>query len=73
MGMASMGKAYVTERTREVTRLGREMFGGNGIISDNYVMKALVDNEALYTFEGTYEVNTLVAGRELTGFAAFKK
>lgn len=72
IGMVSLGKAFVTERTREVARLGREMFGGDGIIFDNYVMKALADTEALYTYEGTYDINSLVAGRELTGIAAFK-
>lgn len=72
IGMVSLGKAYATERTREIARLGREMFGGNGIIFDNYVMKAMADTEALYTYEGTYDINALVAGRELTGISAFK-
>jgi acyl-CoA oxidase len=36
-------------------------------------MKALADMEAIYTYEGTYEINTLIAGRELTGIASFKK
>ena len=40
---------------------------------ENYVMRALTDMEAVYTYEGTYEVNALVAGRELTGLAAFIK
>lgn len=48
------------------------MLGGNGIIYDNYVIKALADIEAIYTYEGTYDINALVAGRELTGIAAFK-
>jgi len=67
-----MGKAWVTERTREITRLGREMLGGNGIIADNYVMKALVDAEVTFTYEGTYDINCLIAGRELTGISSFK-
>ena len=67
-----MAKAWVTERTREVTRLGREMLGGNGIIIDNYAMKALADAEITYTYEGTYDINCLIAGRELTGISAFK-
>ena len=28
--------------------------------------------EAIYTYEGTYEINVLVAGRDLTGMSAFK-
>ena len=46
--------------------------GGNGIILENYVMKAFIDMEGVYTYEGTYDINTMVAGRELTGIAAFK-
>lgn len=46
--------------------------GGNGILHDRYIMKGLCDIEALYTLEGTYEINTLIAGREITGMAAFK-
>lgn len=72
LGQVALAKAFCTERAREVARLGREMLGGNGIIFDNYVMKAFADIEALYTYEGTYDINSLVGGRELTGVAAFK-
>ncbi|CAD8062535.1 unnamed protein product [Paramecium primaurelia] len=72
IGMISSVKAWVTDKTREVARLGREMLGGDGIISDNYVIKALTDAEVLYTYEGTYDINSLVAGREITGIGAFK-
>lgn len=70
--MISAVKAYTTSTAREVARLGREMLGGNGIISDHYCMKAVGDAEVMYTYEGTYDINSLVAGRELTGIAAFK-
>jgi len=50
MGQIALTKAWVTERGREVVRLGREMLGGNGIIFDNYNMKALGDMEAIYTY-----------------------
>jgi acyl-CoA oxidase len=46
--------------------------GGNGITHDRYIMKAITDIEALYTLEGTYDINTLIAGREITGMPAFK-
>jgi alkylation response protein AidB-like acyl-CoA dehydrogenase len=62
-----------TLMTREVCLLAREVCGGNGIILDNHVMKQLMDNEGIVTGEGTYEVNALVSGRELTGgLSAFK-
>jgi len=69
---AAMAKAWSTRMCREVAQLGREMMGGNGIISDNYAMKAVCDIEAIYTYEGTYDINSLVCGRELTGIPAFK-
>ena len=34
-------------------------------------MQALVDMEVLYTYEGTYDINSLVAGSEITGLKAF--
>ena len=46
--------------------------GGNGILLENQAMKALCDAEAVITYEGSYEINTLVAGREMTGISAFK-
>ena len=72
IGMVGMAKAWCSKTGREVAALGREVLGGNGIIFDNYVMKGFCDMEAIHTYEGTYDINTLVAGRELTGKAAFK-
>lgn len=57
---------------REVVALGRELLGGNGIVSDFLCAKTFCDMEAYYTYEGTYEVNALVVGREATQIAAFK-
>ena len=67
MGQAARAKGQYSLMTREVVQLAREVCGGNGIILDNHVMKSLMDIEAMYTYEGTYEINVLVAGRELTG------
>lgn len=41
--------------------------GGNGILLQNRVIKSFMDMEALYTYEGTYDINSLVSGREITG------
>jgi acyl-CoA oxidase len=69
---ASLVKAWNTLRGREVVSLGRELLGGNGILSDFLVAKAFADMEAYYSYEGTYEVNALVAGRGVTGISAIK-
>ncbi|KAG4922144.1 Acyl-coenzyme A oxidase 4, peroxisomal [Glycine soja] len=71
-GHASLGKSWITLRARETAALGRELLGGNGILADFLVAKAFCDIEPIYTFEGTYDINTLVTGREITGFASFK-
>ena len=34
--------------------------------------KQMMDMEGVHTYEGTYEINSLVAAREITGKAAFK-
>ena len=67
MGQVARAKANCTRLGREVVALAREVCGGNGIILDNHVMKAFMDAEAMYTYEGTYDINMLVSGRELTG------
>ncbi|KAI7841971.1 hypothetical protein COHA_004498 [Chlorella ohadii] len=69
---ASLVKAWNTLRGREVVALGRELLGGNGILSEFLVAKAFADMEAYYSYEGTYEVNALVAGRGVTGISAIK-
>ena len=48
------------------------MLGGNGILSEYYVIRAMNDMEALFTYEGTYDINSLIAGRDLTKISAFK-
>ena len=50
MGQIAMAKAWITERAREVARLGREICGGNGLLHENYVMRALTDLEGIYTY-----------------------
>ncbi|KAM7463947.1 hypothetical protein LguiA_032068 [Lonicera macranthoides] len=71
-GHASLGKSWITLKARETVSLGRELLGGNGILADFLVAKAFCDLEPIYTFEGTYDINTLVTGREVTGIASFK-
>ncbi|KAE8099189.1 hypothetical protein FH972_017192 [Carpinus fangiana] len=71
-GQASLGKSWITLKARETAAIGRELLGGNGILADFLVAKAFCDLEPIYTYEGTYDINSLVTGREVTGFASFK-
>ncbi len=68
---AALAKVITAARCRETVALARETFGGNGILLDNGVAKHFTDTEAIYSYEGTNEINTLVVGRAITGFSAF--
>lgn len=68
---SSLAKAFVTSRMREVVAWSREIFGGNGIVLDNDIMRFFTDAEAIYSFEGTREMNTLIVGKAITGQSAF--
>jgi len=68
---ASVAKMQNARLLRETTALGREICGGNGITVEHKVAKFFGDAEAIYSYEGTHEVNSLIIGRHLTGKGAF--
>ncbi|WP_405607864.1 acyl-CoA dehydrogenase family protein [Streptomyces sp. NBC_00076] len=68
---SSLAKAFVTSRMREVVAWSREIFGGNGILLDHDIARFFADAEAIYSFEGTREMNTLIVGKSITGQSAF--
>lgn len=68
---SSMAKLVVANDARQVVAWCRELLGGNGIVLDQGVMRHFVDAEALYSFEGTREMNSLIVGRTITGRQAF--
>lgn len=68
---SALAKAFTTARMRESVALGRGILGGNGIVTDYEMAKIFADAEAIYSYEGTQEINSLVAGRAITGIAAF--
>lgn len=67
---AALAKAFTTKRTRETVANARSILGGNGILTEYGAAKLFGDAESHYTFEGTYEMNTLLAGRAITGISA---
>lgn len=68
---SALAKAFCTARMREVVARSREILGGNGIVLEHGVARHFADAEAIYSYEGTREVNTLIVGRAVTGVAAF--
>lgn len=68
---SALAKEFTTSRMRETVAWCRELMGGNGIVLDYGVMRHFADAEAIYSYEGTREMNTLIVGRAITGKAAF--
>ncbi|HEY3059721.1 MAG TPA: acyl-CoA dehydrogenase family protein [Chloroflexota bacterium] len=68
---ASLAKAFCTVRARETAGLARELLAGNGILLEHHVGRFVADAEAIYSYEGTREMNTLIVGRAITGMGAF--
>ncbi|HLQ57273.1 MAG TPA: acyl-CoA dehydrogenase family protein [Streptosporangiaceae bacterium] len=68
---SALAKAFCTVRMRETVGYARELLGGNGILLENQVGRFVADAEAIYSYEGTREINTLIVGRAITGTGAF--
>ncbi|HEV7655789.1 MAG TPA: acyl-CoA dehydrogenase family protein [Mycobacteriales bacterium] len=68
---SALAKAYVTSRMRETVGWARELLAGNGIVLDHDIGRFVADAEAIYSYEGTREINTLIVGRAITGHSAF--
>jgi glutaryl-CoA dehydrogenase len=68
---ASLAKVFCSSHTREVVARAREVMGGNGILMEHDVARFVADAEAIYSYEGTKEMNTLIVGRAITGHSAF--
>jgi glutaryl-CoA dehydrogenase len=69
--IASLAKLNNTTKARQVIAEARNLLGGNGILLEYHVMRHMADIEAIYTFEGTETIQTLIVGRDITGVAAF--
>jgi len=68
---AALAKATVSSRMRETVGIAREVMGGNGILLEHGLVRFFADAEAVYSYEGTREVNQLIVGRAITGTGAF--
>jgi len=68
---ASLAKAFCTVKMRETVGFARELLGANGISLDYQVGRFVADAEAIYSYEGTREMNTLIVGKAITGMGAF--
>jgi glutaryl-CoA dehydrogenase len=70
MPQVALAKSYLSARMRETVAMGRSILGGNGILTDYRMARIFSDAEAIYTYEGSFEINTLIVGRAVTGVSA---
>jgi glutaryl-CoA dehydrogenase len=68
---ASLAKVFCSVGCREVVSQARELHGGNGILLSYDVARFVADAEAIYSYEGTKQINSLIVGRAVTGYSAF--
>jgi glutaryl-CoA dehydrogenase len=71
VGEVGLAKGVCTTRMRETVSWARELLGANGILLDQHIGRFVADAEALYSYEGTREMNALIVGKAITGFSAF--
>jgi glutaryl-CoA dehydrogenase len=69
--IVALAKYNNARQARQVAQLAREILGGDGILIENHVARLFTDAEAVYTYEGTNEINMLIVGRAITGVGAF--
>jgi alkylation response protein AidB-like acyl-CoA dehydrogenase len=68
---AALAKSFCTAKMRETVAWGRELFGANGIVVESNVARFFADAEALYSYEGTFQMQNLIVGKAVTGISAF--
>ncbi len=54
-----------------IARDARDMLGANGIVNEYPVIRHMMNLETVNTYEGTFDVHTLILGRDITGENAF--
>jgi glutaryl-CoA dehydrogenase len=67
----SMAKRNNVRKALEIARLGRSILGANGISGEYQCMRHMCNLESVDTYEGTYEIHTLIIGHDLTGIEAY--
>ena len=67
----SFAKRNNVNMALEIARVARDMLGANGIVNEYPVIRHMLNMETVNTYEGTYDVQTLILGRDITNESAF--
>ncbi len=68
----SLAKRNNVGQALHVARLARDILGANGIVNEYPVIRHMLNLETVNTYEGTYDMHTLIVGRDLTGLDAVR-
>ena len=66
----SMAKRRNVRAALDAARSSREILGGSGITLEHPTIRHMLNLETVDTYEGTYDVHTLILGRDITGHNA---
>ena len=67
----SLAKRENVRAALQAARSARDILGAAGITLDHRAVRHMLNLETVDTYEGTYDVHTLLLGRDLTGFEGF--
>ncbi len=67
----SLAKRHNVRAALEVARQARQILGAYGITTEYHAMRHAANLESVDTYEGTYDIHTLIVGREITGTGVF--
>jgi glutaryl-CoA dehydrogenase len=68
----SLAKRNNVGQALHIARLARDILGANGIVNEYPVIRHMLNLETVNTYEGTYDMHTLIVGRDLTGIDAVR-
>jgi len=68
----SLAKRNNVAAALDIARLARDVLGANGIVNEYPVIRHMLNLETVNTYEGTYDMHTLILGRDITGLDAIR-
>ena len=68
----SMAKRANVRAALQAARAAREILGASGLTLECHTIRHMLNLETLDTYEGTYDIQTLILGREITGHNALE-
>jgi glutaryl-CoA dehydrogenase len=68
----SLAKRNNVYQALQIARLARDILGANGIVSEYPVIRHMLNLETVNTYEGTFDMHTLIVGRDITGLDAIR-